>query len=339
MMINDHSVLGLFKKVWNRLTLTKTQDEMEDEIQKEKSDGPLNFFHMNTIGVGAIIGAGIFVLSGNVAANYTGPSIILSYLIAAVVAFLAALSFAQMSSMLPISGSSYSYVYMTMGEFCAWLVGWDLSLEYAFAVATISVSWSAYVRSFIEMIFHIEADQWILLAPISWNQTTQSLSLTGSYCDLPAIIIVFTLSALLLYDLRATAIINSIIVVFKVVVILIFICASIKFIHPKNYHPFIPAFIPRDKGGPKYGAAGLFHGTTIIFFSYIGFDTITTAAQETQRNRKKLYLPLSILTSLAISTILYIGVVSVLIGVAPYADLSIRSPISAVTDHPLKSSD
>ncbi|CAF1304390.1 unnamed protein product, partial [Didymodactylos carnosus] len=301
--------------------------EIEIEIKKEKSEGPLNFFHLNTIGLGAIIGAGIFVLSGNAAANFAGPSVIISFLIAAIAAFLAALSYAQMASMVQISGSSYSYVYTTMGEFCAWLVGWDLCLEYICAVATVSISWSAYVAAFFQTIFQIEVEQRILLAPIGWNETSQAFYLTDSYFNLPAMIIVFISSALLLYDLRITAIVNSIIVVFKVVVLLVFVCASIKFINPNNYHPFIP----QSEGGQKYGVTGMFHGTTIIFFAFIGFDAITTTAQETTRNKKKLYLPLSIITSLSISTILYVGIVSILIGLVPYKQLSIKNPISVVT--------
>ncbi|CAF1002003.1 unnamed protein product [Didymodactylos carnosus] len=179
---------SLIEEAWKRLTLRKSVDDMQIEINENPLNRPLNFFHLNTLGLGAIIGAGIFILSGNVAANFAGPSVIISFLIGSLVAFLAALSYAEMASMVPIAGSSYSYIYTTMGEFCAWLIGWNLCLEYTCAVAAVSVGWSTYVASFIEFIGNTSAEYRILSAPIAWNNTSENFYLTGAYFNLPAIL-------------------------------------------------------------------------------------------------------------------------------------------------------
>ncbi|CAF1120640.1 unnamed protein product [Didymodactylos carnosus] len=312
---------SLIEEAWKRLTLRKSVDDMQMEINENPLNRPLNFFHLNTLGLGAIIGAGIFILSGNVAANFAGPSVIISFLIGSLVAFLAALSYAEMASMVPIAGSSYSYIYTTMGEFCAWLIGWNLCLEYTCAVAAVSVGWSTYVASFIEFIGNTSAEYRILSAPIAWNNTSENFYLTGAYFNLPAML---GSPALLVYNIDVSATFNSIIVVAKIIIILIFIFTAIKYIDPKNYLPFIP----KNQGGYKYGVEGLFHGTTVVFFAFIGFDVITTAAQETSRKSQN-KLPISIVTSWGISTLLYIGFVSVLVGVVKYDKLA-DDPIAVV---------
>ncbi|CAF0916361.1 unnamed protein product [Didymodactylos carnosus] len=311
---------------WKRLVFRKSVDQMVLETKENVFNRPLNFLHLNTLGLGAIIGAGIFVLSGEAAANVAGPSIIVSYCIAAVVAALAALSYCEMASMVPISGSSYSYVYTTMGEFAGWLVGWDLCLEYMMGVSVVAVGWSGYVASFIRLLFSTGIEHRILDAPLNWNDTTQSFYWNGSYFNLPAILIIIALTALLVYDIDVSATFNSIIVLLKIVIMLIFITACIKFINPKNYRPFIP----KNLGGNKYGVIGMFHASTIVFFSFIGFDAITTAAQETKKESQNT-LAISIMTSLMVSTVLYLGFISVLVGVVSYESLNVHNPISTVT--------
>jgi APA family basic amino acid/polyamine antiporter len=259
---------------------------------------------------------------GYAAANFSGPAEILSLLIGTVPAFLAALSYAEMASMVPASGSSYIYTYTVMGEFCAWLVGWDLCLEYMCAAAAVAVSWANYVGSFIELVFSTSIDYRLLSAPISWNVTAQNFYFTDSWISLPAVVIILFLTALIVYDVGTSSLFNNIIVVAKIIILIIFICFCIKHIDPNNYYPILP----ESQGGNTYGVKGLFHASTISFFAFIGFDAITTAAEEATEDAAR-RLPLSILTSLGIATILYFGVASVMLGVVNYKDLNVTNPI------------
>ncbi|CAF3366384.1 unnamed protein product [Rotaria sp. Silwood2] len=212
-----------------------------------------------------------------------------------------------------------------MGEFCAWLVGWNLCLEYMGAASAVGVSWADYVGTFIELVSSTSIDHRLLSAPISWNVTAQHFYVTGSWICLPAVIIILFLTAIIVYDVGALSLLNSIIVILKIGVLLIFICVCIKYIDPKNYHPFLP----KSEGGNTYGINGLLRATIVSFFAFIGFDEITTAAQEATTEAAK-RLPLSILTSLGIATTLYLGIASVMLGVVNYKDLKVTNPIGQV---------
>ncbi|CAF4669432.1 unnamed protein product, partial [Rotaria sp. Silwood2] len=227
--------------------------------------------------------AGIFTLVGNAAANFAGPAEIFSLLIGTLPAFLAALSYVEMASMIPASGSSYTYTYTIMGEFCAWLVGWDLCLEYMCAAAAVAVSWANYVGSFMELVFSISIDHRLLSAPVSWDVRAQSFHVTGSWICLPAVIIIVFITAIIVYDIGASSRFNSVIVIGKILILMTFICVCIKYIDPKNYRPILP----ESQGGNTYGTNGLLHATAISFFAFIGFDAVTTAAQEATKEAEK----------------------------------------------------
>jgi len=308
-----------------RLTKTKSIAQLQDEANSDnKFNRTLGSFQLLMLGVGSIIGTGIFVLSGQTAANFAGPAVILSFILAAIVAGLAAFSYAEMSSMVPISGSAYSYTYATMGEYLAWIIGWDLVLEYLLAAATVAVGWSGYIVHFIETVSQHNATKWIVEAPISWNETGETFYKTGTVINLPAVAIVLALTILLLFGIGESAKVNLVIVIIKMLVILLFIFASSAYVNPSNYKPFIPA----NQGSfSKYGVTGVLHGATVVFFAYIGFDSVTTAAQETKNPQRT--LPIGIIGSLIISTALYIAVCAVMVGLVPYTTLNLAYPISA----------
>ncbi|CAF1442022.1 unnamed protein product [Adineta steineri] len=308
----------------NRLTTRKTITQLQAEAEGDNElKRTLTTFQLLALGVGSIIGTGIFVLSGEAAAKYAGPAIIVSFILAAIVAGLAAFSYAEMSSMVPISGSAYSYTYATMGEYLAWIIGWDLILEYLLAAATVAVGWSGYVVHLVQTISKYNATQWIVEAPVAWNEESSIFYTTGKVINLPAIIIILALTIILIIGIGESAKINLVIVVIKVSVVLLFIFACCGYVHTSNYTPFFP---PNEGTFNKYGITGMLHGATVVFFAYIGFDSVTTTAQETKNPQRS--LPIGIIGSLFISTVLYIAVCAVMIGIVPYRTLDSASPIS-----------
>ncbi len=246
------------------------------------------------MGVGAIIGAGIFILTGIASALYAGPGIILSFVIAGVACLFTALCYAEFASMIPVAGSAYTYSYATLGELFAWIIGWDLILEYLLIVAAVAVGWSGY-------IVNIFTSLGLNLPP----QLINPPGIDGGIINIPAVVIIAGITWLLIRGAKQSSQVNTVIVVIKLAVILLFITIGVNYIHPANYHPFLP-----------YGWTGVFKGAAIIFFAYIGFDAITTAAEEV-KNPKKTF-PIAILGSLIISSILYIAVSGVLNGIFPY---------------------
>ncbi|MGB7969489.1 MAG: amino acid permease [Methanobacterium sp.] len=246
------------------------------------------------MGVGAIIGAGIFILTGIASALYAGPGIILSFVIAGVACLFTALCYAEFASMIPVAGSAYTYSYVTLGELFAWIIGWDLILEYLVIVAAVAVGWSGY-------IVNIFTSLGLNLPP----QLINPPGIDGGIINIPAVLIIAGITWLLIRGAKQSSQVNTIIVIIKLAVILLFITIGVNYIHPANYHPFLP-----------YGWSGVFKGAAIIFFAYIGFDAITTAAEEV-KNPKKTF-PIAILGSLIISSILYIVVSGVLNGIFPY---------------------
>ena len=246
------------------------------------------------MGIGAIIGAGIFILTGVVSALYAGPGIILSFVISGIACLFAALCYAEFASVIPVAGSAYTYSYVTLGELLAWIIGWDLILEYLVIVATVAVGWSGYiVNIFTSLGFILPA------------QLINPPGVEGGVINIPAVLVIASITWLLVRGAKESSQVNTVIVIIKLSVILLFLTIGVNYINPANYHPFLP-----------YGWSGVFKGAAIIFFAYIGFDAITTAAEEV-KNPKKTF-PIAILGSLIISTILYIAVSGVLNGIAPY---------------------
>ncbi|KAJ1938498.1 hypothetical protein EC988_007571, partial [Linderina pennispora] len=267
------------------------------------------------IGIGSIIGTGIFVLTGTAAANDAGPAVLISFVIAAVVAALSAFSYAELGSMVPISGSAYTYTYVSLGEFLAWVIGWDLILEHLIGSATVAVGWSAYLVRFFEDAFNVVLTPKTTQPPIVWDGTSLKFIINhGSYINIPAIFIALLLMTIHIFGVRyASWTINAIVVV-KILVVLFFIFGAIKHIDSNNYRPFLP-----DRVGNSYGALGVFRGAQHVFFAYIGFDSVTTAAQEAKDPQRD--LPYGIIVSLVICTVLYMGVAAVLCGIARYDTL------------------
>jgi APA family basic amino acid/polyamine antiporter len=305
----------------------------------------LTVTNLTTLGIGAIIGAGIFVLTGQAAAQYAGPAIVISFIISGLACAFAGLCYAEFASMIPIAGSAYTYAYATLGEFLAWIIGWDLILEYLFAASTVSVGWGGYVISFlhdfginIPTAYTAATGSVLVNIPnIGWQQQTSNLianlHLQGidinslphvtAILNLPAMFIIVALSLLLVIGIRESANFNNVMVITKVSVIILFIAIGIAFMKTGNWHPFIP----KNTGvWGHFGWSGVLRGAGVIFFAYIGFDAVSTAAQEAKNPQRD--MPVGILGSLSISTILYILVALVLTGIVSYTTLNVADPVA-----------
>ncbi|MFD2162815.1 amino acid permease [Paradesertivirga mongoliensis] len=301
-----------------------------DQLLKEsKFEGglkrTLTANNLVSLGIGAIIGAGIFTLTGTAAALHTGPAVVLSFILAAVACAFAGLCYSEFASMIPISGSAYTYAYATMGEFIAWIIGWDLIIEYLFASSTVAVSWSGYMVSFLKD-FGITIPASIAQAPYNYDSATGIFTPTGAMINFPAIFIIGIITTLLVIGISESAKFNNIIVVVKVAVILLFIGFGFSYVNMDNLTPFIP----ESEGPGKYGFDGIVRGAGIIFFAYIGFDAVSTAAQEAKNPQKD--MPRGILGSLAICTIIYILVGIVMTGMVPFEQLNVPDPIAVAVN-------
>lgn len=264
-----------------------------------------------SLGIGAIIGAGLFSITGMAAADYAGPSIVISFIIAALGCALAGLCYAEFASMIPVAGSAYTYSYATMGEFVAWIIGWDLVLEYAVGAATVASSWSGYLDKFLQSV-GINFPPELLMTPFDTMTAANGDVVTG-LINLPAVFIVTIMSLVLIRGTQESSFVNSVIVIMKVVIVLIFIAVGFQYIRPENHVPFIPE--NTGKFG-EFGFSGIIRAAAVVFFAYIGFDAVSTAAQETKNPKKS--MPLGILGSLLICTVLYILFAFVMTGVANY---------------------
>ena len=279
----------------------------------------LGSWSLIALGIGAIIGAGLFSITGGAAANNAGPAITISFIVAGLGCAFAGLCYAEFASMIPIAGSAYTYSYATMGEFIAWIIGWDLVLEYAVGAATVSISWSRYFGKFMEGFgIHLPAN--IMGGP--WD---------GGMFNLPAVFIVVLMSLLLIRGTSESAKVNAVIVTIKVIVVLIFIFLGWGYINQANYHPYIP-----DNTGTfgQFGFSGIIRAAAIVFFAYIGFDAVSTAAQETKNPKRN--MPIGILGSLAICTVLYIVFAHVMTGVTNYQTFQGKdgiAPVAVAIDH------
>jgi basic amino acid/polyamine antiporter, APA family len=275
------------------------------------------------LGIGAVIGAGIFVLSGHAAAEHAGPAIVLSFIVAGVACAFAGLCYAEFAAMLPVSGSAYSYSYATLGELVAWFIGWNLVLEYMFAASTVAVGWSGYLNGFLG---HFGAAIPDALASAPYDVKEGQLIATGSIVNLPAVAIIAAVSGLCYVGITQSAFVNSIIVAIKVTVIVLFVAFAASYVNPDNWHPFIP-----DNEGPgRYGFDGIIRGASVVFFAYIGFDAVSTAAGEAKNPQRD--MPIGILGSLAICTVIYIIVSLVLTGLLPYHMLSTPKPVATALE-------
>jgi APA family basic amino acid/polyamine antiporter len=310
-------------KIFKTKSITELMTDTPESEGKLKRT--LSAVNLTTLGIGAIIGAGIFVLTGQAAAEHAGPAIVISFIISGFACALAGLCYAEFASMIPIAGSAYTYAYATLGELIAWIIGWDLIIEYLFAASTVAVGWSGYVVSFLhDLGIHIPAS--ISKAPYDYDDKLGWVS-SGSIINLPAILIIGLISILLAIGIKESAKFNNIIVIIKLTVILLFIGFGIAYINTENWTPFIP----ENTGKPEnFGFSGVVAGASVIFFAYIGFDAVSTAAQEAKNPQRD--MPIGILASLAISTVLYIAVALVMTGLVSYKTLNVPDPIAVAVN-------
>lgn len=284
----------------------------------------LSAANLVTLGIGAIVGTGIFVITGTAAANYAGPALTLSFVISAIGCVMAGLCYAEFAAMIPVAGSVYSYSYTTMGEVLAWFIGWVLILEYLFACSSVAVGWSGYMTSLLT--------EWGIslppqLAMATFDHTEEGWVATGSFFNFPAVFIVAIVSALLVGGIKQSALINNIIVVIKVSVILLFIAFGLSHIDLGNWTPYIP-----ENTGQfgEFGWSGILRGAGVVFYAYLGFDALSTAAQEAKNPQRD--MPKGILISLSVCAILYIAVTAVLTGIVNYKELDVAAPIALAID-------
>lgn len=303
-----------------RKTVEQTQQEFH-KSELKRTLGPLNLM---SLGVGAIIGAGIFVITGQAAATAAGPALIISFIIAGLVCAFAGLCYAELASTMPVSGSAYSYAYVTMGEVAAWAMGWLLLLEYGIAASTVAVGWSGYVTSLL-------GDLGIQIPAAMANSTLQYAAEAGlqptASINVIAALGVLLVTGLLVLGVSESASVNNVIVLVKVGVLLLFIGIGVSYINPENYTPFIP---PAGEKFGQFGISGIFVAASAVFFAYVGFEAVSTAAGEAKNPGRD--LPIGILGSLFICTILYIITTLVLTGVVPYTQLNVKEPMAVAAD-------
>ena len=298
--------MGLFTK--------KSFEALQAEAERgllRRSLGPWN---LTALGIGCIIGTGIFVLTGTAASQNAGPALVLSMIISAVGCAFAGLCYAEFAAMVPVAGSAYTYAYATVGELFAWIIGWDLILEYALSVSTVAVGWSGYFVSLARDVgIAIPA---ALVAPPG----------AGAF-NLPAAVIVLVVSALLVIGIKESADTNTLLVAIKVIVLVVFVAAGAAYVNRDNLTPFIP---PNAGSFGQFGWSGVLRGAGVMFFAYIGFDAVSTAAQEAKNPSRD--MPIGILSSLAICTVIYIAVAVVLLGIVPYQQLNVADPLAVGID-------
>ena len=319
--------------LWTKKSIAVLQAEAAGESTEHTLRRALGALNLTTLGIGAIIGAGIFVLTGTAAAKFAGPAIVLSFIVSGFGCLFAGLCYAEFASMIPIAGSAYTYGYATLGEFVAWIIGWDLILEYLFGASTVAVGWSGYFTAFMEQIgikmptaftsspyYYADANEFdpvtkVLLHPAGFSHT-------GAVVNLPAIVLIALMSTLLVIGIKESARFNNFIVILKLAIVLLVIGFGFMYVNQANWHPFIP---PNTGEYGHYGWSGIVRGAAVVFFAYIGFDAVSTAAQEAKNPQRD--MPIGILGSLAICTVLYILMSLVMTGLAHYTELDVPHPV------------
>jgi APA family basic amino acid/polyamine antiporter len=293
----------LREQLFARKSVALLQQEMESENRLRRVLGPIA---LTALGVGCIIGAGIFVLTGLAAHDHAGPALVLSFVIAGLGCTFAALCYAEFASMIPVAGSAYAYAYATLGELIAWIIGWDLILEYGMASSTVAYGWSKYFLHFLEL-FGIQ---------IPVHLANDPFSVPGAWFNLPAFTVVLLITGILVVGIRESAGFNAAMVVLKLAVVLFVIAAGVPYVNAENWTPFLP-----------FGWVGVASGAAYVFFAYIGFDSVSTHAEEARNPQRD--VPIGIIASLLLCTALYIAVAAVLTGMVPYAEIDIDAPIAA----------
>ena len=306
--------------LFRRKAIADLQAEAASDQGLRRALGP---FSLTLLGIGAIIGTGIFVLTGTVAAQNAGPAVVLSFALAGTASIFAALCYSEFAALVPIAGSAYTYGYATLGELFAWIIGWDLVLEYALSATTVAIGWSGYVVSFLSHIgINIPAQ---LSAAAGTQVTMADGSTVTALFNLPAVLIVLLVTTLLVRGIKESARVNDTIVFIKVAVVLLFIFFAWKGIQAANWQPFIP---PNTGVREAFGLTGIVAGAGVVFFAYIGFDAVSTAAQEAKNPQRD--MPIGIISSLLICTVLYILVSLIATGVVHYSQLDVPDPIARV---------
>jgi len=317
----------MYKKIFQNLFRKKDIVAILHETETTNAGlrRSLTATNLVALGIGAIVGTGIFVITGQAAAQYAGPALTISFVISALGCIFAGFCYAEFAAMIPVSGSVYSYSYATIGEFLAWFIGWDLILEYLFACSTVSVGWSGYMQSLLH--------SWDIEIPYTLSHSTLEhlhgeWIFTGSLINFPAVFIVALITTLLLCGIRQSAWVNNVIVLIKITVILLFIGFGLSYIDTSNWVPYIP-----ENTGEygHFGWSGILRGAAVVFFAYLGFDALSTAAQETRNPQRD--MPKGILISLTVCALLYIAVTAVLTGIVKYDKLNVDAPIAVAIDY------
>ncbi|MED1916814.1 amino acid permease [Bacillus thuringiensis] len=291
----------------NQLLRKKSIAQMLEQVDKNESSlkKSLGAFDLTMLGIGAIMGTGIFVLTGVAAALHAGPALVLSFVIAALACVFAALCYAEFASTVPVSGSAYTYSYAAFGEFVAWMIGWDLILEYGVACAAVASGWSGYAQGLLAG-FNIYLPHAL---------TSAFDASKGTIIDLPAVLIIVIITALLMKGTRESASLNTIMVLIKIAVVVLFLVVGVMYVKPENWSPFMP-----------FGFAGVATGAATVFFAFIGFDAVSSAAEEVRNPQRD--MPIGIISSLLVCTILYIAVSLTLTGIVPYKLLNVKNPVA-----------
>lgn len=315
----------------SQLLAKKPLEVVVGHAQENRLHRALGPWSLTAIGIGGVIGAGIFVITGEVAKNTAGPALMVSYVLAGITCLMAALCYAEFAAMTPVSGSAYTYAYTTLGEIFAWVIGWDLILEYAVGAATVANGWSNYLQSIFKK-FGAELPATLQSAPIAYKNGV--FHMTDAVVNLPAVIIVAILTAILVKGIKESAAVNAIMVAVKVGAVLFVILVGMFFVTTSNWSPFAPygwsglSFFGEHVAGQRAGdkPLGMIAGAALIFFAYLGFDAVSTQAEEAKNPQRD--LPIGIIASLLICTVLYIAVVAVLTGMVPYGELDEKAGVS-----------
>ena len=321
----------LMTQLFTRKPIDVILNEMKGENRLRRVLGPVG---LTALGVGAIIGTGIFVLTGIAAHDKTGPALMLSFVVSGAACVFAAMCYSEFASMVPVAGSAYTYAYATLGELFAWIIGWDLVLEYAIASSTVAHGWSKYFQDFIG-IFGIGMPKVLTTAPFDYLPDTGHMAMTGSWFDLPAMVIVAIVTVVLVRGIQQSGTFNAVMVSIKLTIVLFVIAVGAFFVHSSNWTPFAPygyagvsffgktLFGQTGMGGEPLG---MLAGASVIFFAYIGFDAVSTLSEEAKNPNRD--VPIGIVSSLLICTILYIAVAAVLTGMVPYNKIDIDAPVA-----------